>query len=230
QDLPFEQVVEVVNPPRNLEHSPLFQVMLSWQFRQGTSLQLPELEVAPLPPSHDTVKFDLELAFEESDDGIAGVLGYSTALFQRATIERHLAYLQAMLRAMVRDETQVIDHVDILPPEERKLLLGDWNATQADYPEQHCIHQSFEQQVERTPDAVALVFEEQTLSYAQLNERANQLAHELIALGVQPDSRVAICVERSSAMLVGLLAILKAGGAYVPLDPAYPGERLAHIL
>ncbi|WP_369067727.1 condensation domain-containing protein, partial [Burkholderia gladioli] len=107
QDLPFEQVVEVVNPPRNLEHSPLFQVMLSWQFRQGTSLQLPELEVAPLPPSHDTVKFDLELAFEESDDGIAGVLGYSTALFQRATIERHLAYLQAMLRAMVRDETQV---------------------------------------------------------------------------------------------------------------------------
>ncbi|WP_425117683.1 non-ribosomal peptide synthase/polyketide synthase [Burkholderia gladioli] len=230
QDLPFEQVVEVVNPPRNLEHSPLFQVMLSWQFRQGTSLQLPELEVAPLPPSHDTVKFDLELAFEESDDGIAGVLGYSTALFQRATIERHLAYLQAMLRAMVRDETQVIDHVDILPPEERKLLLGDWNATQADYPEQHCIHQSFEQQVERTPDAVALVFEDQTLSYTQLNERANQLAHELIALGVQPDSRVAICVERSSAMLVGLLAILKAGGAYVPLDPAYPGERLAHIL
>ncbi|WP_369073125.1 condensation domain-containing protein, partial [Burkholderia gladioli] len=107
QDLPFEQVVEVVNPPRNLERSPLFQVMLSWQFRQGTSLQLPELEVAPLPPSHDTVKFDLELAFEESDDGIAGVLGYSTALFQRATIERHLAYLQAMLRAMVRDETQV---------------------------------------------------------------------------------------------------------------------------
>ncbi|WP_244125159.1 condensation domain-containing protein, partial [Burkholderia gladioli] len=146
QDLPFEQVVEVVNPPRNLERSPLFQVMLSWQFRQGTSLQLPELEVAPLPPSHDTVKFDLELAFEESDDGIAGVLGYSTALFQRATIERHLAYLQAMLRAMVRDETQAIDHVDILPPEERKLLLGDWNATQADYPEQHCIHQSFEQQ------------------------------------------------------------------------------------
>ncbi|WP_186083746.1 non-ribosomal peptide synthetase, partial [Burkholderia gladioli] len=230
QDLPFEQVVEVVNPPRNLERSPLFQVMLSWQFRQGTSLQLPELEVAPLPPSHDTVKFDLELAFEESDDGIAGVLGYSTALFQRATIERHLAYLQAMLRAMVRDETQAIDHVDILPPEERKLLLGDWNATQADYPEQHCIHQSFEQQVERTPDAVALVFEDQTLSYTQLNERANQLAHELIALGVQPDSRVAICVERSSAMLVGLLAILKAGGAYVPLDPAYPGERLAHIL
>ncbi|NIF73801.1 amino acid adenylation domain-containing protein [Burkholderia sp. Ap-962] len=230
QDLPFEQVVEVVNPPRNLEHSPLFQVMLSWQFRQGTSLQLPELEVAPLPPSQDTVKFDLELAFEESDDGIAGVLGYSTALFERATIERHLAYLQAMLRAMARDETQAIDHVDILPPEERKRLLSDWNATQADYPEQHCIHQSFEQQVERTPDAVALVFEEQTLSYAQLNERANQLAHELIALGVQPDSRVAICVERSSAMLVGLLAILKAGGAYVPLDPAYPGERLAHIL
>ncbi|WP_186137753.1 non-ribosomal peptide synthetase, partial [Burkholderia gladioli] len=230
QDLPFEQIVEIVNPPRKLEHAPLFQVMFSWQSQQGTSLPLPELEVTALPPAYDTVKFDLELALEENGDEIFGTLSYSTALFHRATIERQAGYLEAMLRAMVRDETQVIDHVDILPPEERKLLLGDWNATQADYPEQHCIHQSFEQQVERTPDAVALVFEEQTLSYAQLNERANQLAHELIALGVQPDSRVAICVERSSAMLVGLLAILKAGGAYVPLDPAYPGERLAHIL
>ncbi|WP_425126192.1 amino acid adenylation domain-containing protein [Burkholderia gladioli] len=230
QDLPFEQIVEIVNPPRKLEHAPLFQVMFSWQSQQGTSLPLPELEVTALPPAYDTVKFDLELALEENGDEIFGTLSYSTALFHRATIERQAGYLEAMLRAMVRDETQAIDHVDILPPEERKLLLGDWNATQADYPEQHCIHQSFEQQVERTPDAVALVFEDQTLSYTQLNERANQLAHELIALGVQPDSRVAICVERSSAMLVGLLAILKAGGAYVPLDPAYPGERLAHIL
>ncbi|WP_425123025.1 amino acid adenylation domain-containing protein [Burkholderia gladioli] len=230
QDLPFEQIVEIVNPPRKLEHAPLFQVMFSWQSQQGTSLPLPELEVTALPPAYDTVKFDLELALEENGDEIFGTLSYSTALFHRATIERQAGYLEAMLRAMVRDERQAIDHVDILPPEERKLLLGDWNATQADYPEQHCIHQSFEQQVERTPDAVALVFEDQTLSYTQLNERANQLAHELIALGVQPDSRVAICVERSSAMLVGLLAILKAGGAYVPLDPAYPGERLAHIL
>ncbi|WP_244134482.1 AMP-binding protein, partial [Burkholderia gladioli] len=147
-----------------------------------------------LPPAYDTVKFDLELALEEIGDEIFGTLSYSTALFHRATIERQAGYLEAMLRAMVRDERQAIDHVDILPPEERKLLLGDWNATQADYPEQHCIHQSFEQQVERTPDAVALVFEDQTLSYTQLNERANQLAHELIAFVVQPDSRVAICV------------------------------------
>ena len=120
--------------------------------------------------------------------------------------------------------------LDIVPFEERQLLLETWNETQKDYPKDQCLHQLFEEQVERTPQAIALVYEEQTLTYAELNTRANKLAHELIALGVQPDALIAICVERSLAMVVGLLAILKAGGAYVPLDPAYPGERLAHIL
>ncbi|WP_186156384.1 non-ribosomal peptide synthetase [Burkholderia gladioli] len=230
QELPFEQVVEILNPPRNPEHAPLFQVMFNWQAQQDSALPLPELEVAAMPPAYDTVKFDLELTLDEDGAEIAGVLGYSTALFDQATIERHIGYLQAMLQAMVQDPTRAVAEVDILAGTERSLLLDTWNATRASYPRHLCVHQSFEQQVERTPDAVALVFESQALSYAQLNARANRLAHELIALGVQPDTRVAICVERSPAMLVGLLAVLKAGGAYVPLDPAYPGERLAHIL
>ncbi|KAF9394391.1 hypothetical protein CPC16_011446, partial [Podila verticillata] len=161
---------------------------------------------------------------------IVGSLSYATALFERATIERHVGYLQAMLQAMAANAQQPVACVELLAPAERTLLLQTWNATQQDYPTHQCIHQLFEAQVARTPAATALVYEDQMLSYAQLNAQANRLAHQLIELGVQPDARVAICVERSLAMVVGLLAILKAGGAYVPLDPAYPGERLMHIL
>ncbi|MDN7805545.1 non-ribosomal peptide synthetase [Burkholderia gladioli] len=147
-------------------------------------------------------------------------------------IERMSTHLRELAQSLsdANGADMPVGQARLLPEAERALLLHEWNATSTPYPEDVCLHQQFEQQVERTPDAVALVFEEQTLSYAQLNARANQLAHELIALGVQPDSRVGICLQRSSAMVVGLLAILKAGGAYVPLDPAYPGERLTHIL
>ncbi|MDN7742130.1 amino acid adenylation domain-containing protein [Burkholderia gladioli] len=230
QDLPFEQVVEIVNPPRNLGHAPLFQVMFAWQSRQGASLDLPGLEATPLPLAYDAVNFDLELALEESGHDITGTLNYSTALFEQDTIERQLVYLRAMLLAMVRDEARAVDSFDILPPEERELLLHTWNATEQAYPAELCLHHQFELHAEYTPDAVALVFEDRAISYAQLNAQANRLAHELIALGVQPDSRVALCVERSPALVIGLLAILKAGGAYLPLDPAYPPERLAYIL
>ncbi|PEH87142.1 non-ribosomal peptide synthetase [Burkholderia gladioli] len=230
QDLPFEQVVEIVNPPRNLGHAPLFQVMFAWQSRQGASLDLPGLEATPLPLAYDAVNFDLELALEESGHDIAGTLNYSTALFEQDTIERQLVYLRAMLLAMVRDEARAVDSFDILPPEERELLLHTWNATEQAYPAELCLHHQFELHAEHTPDAVALVFEDRAISYAQLNAQANRLAHELIALGVQPDARVALCVERSPALVIGLLAILKAGGAYLPLDPAYPPERLAYIL
>ncbi len=229
QDLPFEQVVEIVNPPRNLGHAPLFQVMFAWQSRQGASLDLPGLEATPLPLAYDAVNFDLELALEESGHDITGTLNYSTALFEQDTIERQLVYLRAMLLAMVRDEARAVDSFDILPPEERE-LLHTWNATEQAYPAELCLHHQFELHAEHTPDAIALVFEDRAISYAQLNAQANRLAHELIALGVQPDARVALCVERSPALVIGLLAILKAGGAYLPLDPAYPPERLAYIL
>ncbi|UUM21367.1 non-ribosomal peptide synthetase [Mycoavidus sp. SF9855] len=230
QNLPFEQVVEIVQPPRKLDHTPLFQVMFAWQNNEVAEWRLPALEVTPVALSYNTVKFDLELNLQEAGDEIIGDLRYATALFDRQTIERQVGYLQAMLRAMTADAQQSISTVDILAPTERTLLLETWNATAASYPEYQCIHQLFEAQVERTPQATALVYEDQVLTYAELNAHANCLAYQLIELGVQPDARVAICVEHSPVMVVGLLAILKAGGAYVPLDPAYPGERLTHIL
>ncbi|MCG1042949.1 amino acid adenylation domain-containing protein [Mycetohabitans sp. B8] len=230
QDVPFEQVVEIVQPPRRLEHTPLFQVMFAWQSNERAVWDLPEVEVTPADWAYDVAKFDLNLHLHEAGGEMVGVLHYATALFDRATIERHIGYLQTMLQAMAADAQQPVTRVELLSPAERTLLLQTWNATQRDYPAHQCIHQLFEAQVERTPEAMALVYEEQTLSYAQLNAQANRLAHQLIELGVQPDARVAICVQRSPAMVVGLLAILKAGGAYVPLDPAYPDERLAHIL
>ncbi|MCG1043659.1 AMP-binding protein, partial [Mycetohabitans sp. B8] len=143
-------------------------------------------------------------------------------------------YMQQVLESLVNaldcTPDQPVQQLKWLPDTEREQLLQTWNATQQVYPAHLCIHQLFEAQAVRTPDATALVQGTHVLSYAQLNAQANRLAHRLIELGVRPDARVAICVERSPAMMVGLLAILKAGGAYVPLDPAYPGERLAHIL
>ncbi|PPB80692.1 non-ribosomal peptide synthetase, partial [Mycetohabitans endofungorum] len=230
QDLPFEQVVEIVQPPRRLNHTPLFQMMLAWQNNEPGEWRLPGLTATPAELEYDVVKFDLELNLSEAGDEVIGSLAYATALFDRSTIERHVGYLQTMLRAMVACPQQPVATLELLSPDERQLLLQTWNATQRDYPSHLCIHQLFEAQVERTPEAPALVYEDQALSYAQLNARANRLAHQLIEWGVRPDTRVAICVERSPALVVGLLAILKAGGAYVPLDPNYPSERLVHIL
>ncbi|MBP2239426.1 amino acid adenylation domain-containing protein, partial [Sinorhizobium kostiense] len=230
QDLPFEQVVEIVQPPRALDHTPLFQVMLAWQNNSGGSLDLPGLRVEAAGEGLDQVKFDLELDLREEGEVIAGTFGYATALFDRATIERQRSYLLALLRAMVADVGQSVGRIDILPADERRYLLEELNRTEADYPSELCVHELFEAQVRRAPDAVAVVFEGQSISYGALNVRANRLAHHLIALGVKPDQPVAICLERSPAMVVGLLAILKAGGAYLPLDPAYPSGRLRQVL
>ncbi|MCA6222761.1 non-ribosomal peptide synthetase, partial [Photorhabdus antumapuensis] len=230
QDLPFERVVEIVQPPRRLAHTPLFQVMFAWQNNESTAWQLPGLAVSPVDQAVDIIKFDLELGLSEEEGRIVGELSYATALFDQSTMERQVGYLHTVLQAMVAHAQQRIGEIDILAPAERKLLLETWNATETPYPEALCIHQLFEQQVERTPQATALVYEEQILSYAELNARANRLAHQLIALGVEPDQRVAICVSRSPAMVVALLAVMKSGGAYVPLDPTYPLERLAYIL
>ena len=229
QDLPFEQVVEIVNPTRNLAHAPIFQVMLAWQNSDETGLILPGVGVTAVKAAHTTAKFDLNLELAELGGRIAGHLEFATALFDRVTVQRYVGYLQRTLQAMAEDDTQPLDRIELLDAAERAQLAA-WNATDVDYPTGLCVHQLFEAQVERTPDAVALRFEEQSLSYAALNRQANRLAHHLIALGVGPDVRVAICAERSLEMVIGLFAILKAGGAYVPLDPAYPQERLAYQL
>ncbi|KAF9981153.1 hypothetical protein BGZ65_004258, partial [Modicella reniformis] len=204
--------------------------MFVWQNNDTSEWRLPGIESIEAYPSYSISKFDLTLELYESDDEITGSLEYSTVLFDRQTVERHIGYLRTMLQAMTVDQEQTISNVDLLTPAERELLLRTWNETHQDYPTHSCIHHLFEQQVERNPQATALVFMNESLSYSELNNRANRLAHHLIGLGVQPDMRVAICVERSFSMIIGVLAILKAGGAYVPLDPNYPKERLAYIL
>ncbi len=230
QDLPFEQVVEIVQPPRQLAYTPLFQVMFAWQNNENTEWRLPGVAVSPVEQAFDVVKFDLELNLFEVEGQIVGYLNYATALFDQATIERQVGYLHTVLREMAANPQQSVGEINILTVAERKLLLETWNATEMPYSAHCCIHRLFEQQAERTPDATALMYTGQVLSYAELNARANRLAHQLITLGTVPDQRVAICAASSPARIVGLLAVLKAGGAYVPLDPSYPGERLVHIL
>ena len=230
QDLPFEQVVGIVQPPRRLNHTPLFQVMLAWENHEQAFSELPRVAVEPVLISHGTVKFDLELALHEQGDTIVGSLNYATALFDEATIQRQRGYLLTMLKAMVANSEQKLVDIELLSDAERRLQLETWNATAAEYPRERCIHQLFEEQVRKSPEAPAVVHEARVLSYRELNAEANRLAHYLIGLGVGPDDRVAICAERSAAMVIGLLGILKAGGAYVPLDPAYPSGRLSQIV
>ncbi|XEN34659.1 non-ribosomal peptide synthetase component F (plasmid) [Ensifer sp. WSM1721] len=204
--------------------------MLAWQNETVGSLDLPGLRVEAAGEGFDQVKFDLELDLGEDGEEIVGSLHYATAVFDEATIERQRGYLLALLRAMVADAGQPVGRIELLSAEERGYLLDDLNRTAAPCPSERCIHELFEAQVRRAPDAVALVHDDERLSYGELNARANRLAHHLIALGVRPDQPVAICLERSPAMVVGLLAILKAGGAYLPLDPAYPSQRLRQVL
>jgi non-ribosomal peptide synthetase component F len=171
-----------------------------------------------------------ELGLGDSDCDFLGSLAYATDLFDRATLERHRGYLLTLLRAMAADAHQPVAQIPLLCGAERTLLLDTWNRTEVAYPQDRCLHELFEDQVRKTPYASALVFDNHCLSYQQLNARANRLAHHLIDQGVRPDQRVALCVERSVGMVVGLLAILKAGGAYVPLDPTYPRQRLTQTL
>ncbi|HEY7768578.1 amino acid adenylation domain-containing protein, partial [Longimicrobium sp.] len=232
QDIPFEQVVDLVQPTRSLAHSPLFQVMLSWQEASEGGLELPGPGLGGVGPASLQVaaKLDLSLGLWEAGGRIVGSATYATALFEQATVERWLGYLRRVLQAMVADDAQAVDRVELLDAAERRLVVEEWNRTEADYPRELCIHQLFEAQAERTPGAVAVVFQDLSLTYAELNARANRLAHHLIAHGVGPEARVAICVERGPEMVVALLAVLKAGGAYVPLDPAYPRDRLGYMV
>ncbi|MHB0772406.1 amino acid adenylation domain-containing protein [Bradyrhizobium sp. 5.13L] len=230
QDLPFEQVVEITQPLRRLEQTPIFQVVFAWQGNETGTLELPGLkaEVADIPLQQ--VKFDLELGLREMDGRIIGSLNYATALFDEATIRRHRDYLLSLLRAMVADAEQVVDRIDVVGAEERRRVLDAWNETAAPFPAGQCIHELFAEQVRKAPDADAVVYGDVRLSYGELDARAGRLARRLTALGVVPDQPVAICLPRGVAMVVSLLAVLKAGGAYLPLDPAYPAERLRQIV
>ncbi|MDZ8090959.1 MAG: amino acid adenylation domain-containing protein [Nostoc sp. DedQUE05] len=230
QDLPFEMLVEALQPERNLSHTPLFQVMFALQNAPMSELELAGLTISPLPAQSTTTKFDLSLSMYNSGAGLVGVWEYSTDLFDASTIERMTGHFVNLLEGIVTNSKERISQLPMLTQVEQQQLLVEWNDTQVDYPFDKCIHQLFEEQVERTPNAVAVIFDNQQLTYQQLNCRANQLAHYLQSLGVTADTLVGICVERSLEMVVGLLGILKAGGAYVPLDPDYPQERLSFML
>ncbi|MGK7878448.1 MAG: amino acid adenylation domain-containing protein, partial [Xenococcaceae cyanobacterium] len=230
QDLPLEKLIEELNPERDLSRSPLFQVMFAFQNTPSQPRELLGLTITPLEVHNGTSKFDLTLDLRETSEGIKGGIEYNTDLFKAETITRILGHFQTFLESIVANPEQRLWDLPILTAAERHQLLVEWNNTQNNYSNNTCIHQLFDAQVEQTPDAIAVVFENQQLTYRELNRRANQLAHHLQALGVRPEVLVGICVERSLEMVVGLLGILKAGGAYVPLDPGYPQERLAYML
>ena len=230
QDLPFAKLVEELHPERDLSRSPLFQVMLVLQNAPSTDLELDNLSLRRLETETDTAKFDLSLLLSERGEGLEGFLEYASDLYDPETIERMIGHFQVLLEGIVARPQARLSELPLLTAAERRQVLVDWNASAADFPQDRCVHQLFEAQAAKTPDAVALVFEGQTLSYAELNARANRLARHLRGLGVGPDQAVGLCLERSFNLIVGVFAILKAGGAYAPLDPGYPGERLAFML
>jgi amino acid adenylation domain-containing protein len=229
QDLPFECLVEALNPERNLDHNPLVQVIFAFQQEPMRAFDLPGLKVSRIDTELLRVRMDLELHLWEAVTGLEGRCIYNTDIFAPATIERAMAHFENLLRAIVADPCQRIADLPLLDAAERRLLLEEWSGAATDYPRDRTIAQLFEEQVEKAPDAVALEFAGQSLSYAELNRRANQLARHLRSLGVARGTLVGLCVERSPEMVAGLLGILKAGAAYVPLDPDYPRERLAFM-
>ncbi|MEG3905890.1 amino acid adenylation domain-containing protein [Microcoleus sp. B4-C5] len=230
QYLPFEQLVEALQPTRDLSYTPLFQVMFALDNALVPFVELPDLTASSYSVEIGTAKFDLTLSMENTVDGLVGVWEYNADLFNEVTIARIAGHFQTLLEAIAVNPIQPISELPLLTQRERYQLLIEGNNTTIDYPQDKCIHQLFEEQVALTPDAVALVFKGEQLTYGELNRRANKLAHYLQSLGVGPEVLVGICVERSFDMIVGLLGILKAGGAYVPIDPAYPTDRIAYML
>ncbi|HET7231076.1 MAG TPA: amino acid adenylation domain-containing protein, partial [Longimicrobium sp.] len=230
QEVPFERLVEELQPERSLSHSPLFQVMFTLQNAGGGGSALPGLRVSGVGAELGSAKFDLSLALAATARGLLGALNYNTDLFERSTVERMLGHLERVLEQVAADADVRLSRLDLLGEAERTLVLEEWNRTETEYPTGRCIHELVEAQAARTPGAVAVVAEEAELTYGELNERANRLARHLVRLGVGSEARVGVCLERGIEMVVSLLAVLKAGGAYVPLDPAYPAERLAFTL
>ncbi|MEM9272766.1 MAG: amino acid adenylation domain-containing protein [Cyanobacteria bacterium P01_F01_bin.143] len=230
QDLPLEKLVEELNLERDLSYDPLFQVMFVLQNTPDEELDLGELNLTFVPQENSTAKFDLTLNMFESDSNIDGEFEYNTDLFDQSTIAPMTEHFISLLSSIVENPEQPITQLPLLTATEKGKILREWNDTTVAYPKTLCFHQLFEAQVERTPEAVAVVFQDQKLTYKELNQRANQLAHHLQKLGVTPEFKIGLCVERSLEMIIGVLGILKAGGAYLPLDPTYPAERLEFML
>ncbi|HEY7766962.1 amino acid adenylation domain-containing protein, partial [Longimicrobium sp.] len=230
QEVPFEKLVAELQPERSLSHSPLFQVMFTLQDAGGAGAALPGLRVSGVGAELAGAQYDLSLTLAATPQGLRGALTYATDLFERGTAERMLGHLGRVLEQVAGNADVRLSRVELLGDAERALVLEAWNRTEAAYPAEACIHQLIEAQAARTPHAAAVTAEEASVTYAELNARANQLAHHLVRHGVGPEVRVGLCLERGVEMVVCILAVLKAGGAYVPLDPGYPRERLAYML
>ncbi|HEY6802400.1 MAG TPA: non-ribosomal peptide synthase/polyketide synthase [Pyrinomonadaceae bacterium] len=229
QDVPFEKLVEELQPERDLNRAPLFQVKLILQNAPGGQLELPELTLSRIGGEDPVAQFDLLLSITESEQGLSGLWSYSSDLFDRSTIARMTKHLVQLLSAIVVDIAQPVAELPLMSAAEVD-QLREWNDTKTEWSSFSAVHQFFEQQVEWTPEATAVIFEDQQLSYRELNGRANQVAHYLQELGVGPEVVVGLCFERSIELVVGLLGVLKAGGAYLPIDPGHPLDRISFML
>jgi amino acid adenylation domain-containing protein len=230
QELPFEKLVEEMHPDRILGNNPLFQVSFAFQNTPRVPPRLSGVTVEELEVDTGIARFDLHLFMEEIDGHLKGYWDYDTNLFSGDTIERMLGHFQNLLQGIVEDPNQRISELPLLSEVEKQQLLVQWNDTKTEYPDDNCIHELFETQVEKSPHSIAVVFEDQQLTYRELNRRANQLAHYLRRNGVQPNAFVALFMERSMEMVIGILGVLKAGGAYLPIDPDLPEERIQFLL
>lgn len=230
QDLPFEMLVEDLQPVRDLSRTPLFQVVFAMQNEPIPTLKLPGVTLSDIVVDTTTAKFDLSLKMTETEGGLRGLVIYNSDLFNDDTIARLIDHFETLLDAVVADPSLRVSNSPILPKEERNLLLYTWNASKRDYPKHKCIHELFEDQVEKTPDSIAIAFENEELTYSVLNQRANQLGRYLKKRGVGQDSVVAIMMDRSPELIISILAILKAGGAYLPIDTQNPANRVLAIL
>jgi amino acid adenylation domain-containing protein len=230
QDVPFEQVVEALQPRRDLSHAPLFQLLFALENTPDEPLELPDLQLHIQEGELSTARFDLELNMRETRDGLQGVLTYSTDLFTSETIQRFARHYRQLLEGLLANTSQPVSTLPLLSDEEQQQVLETWNTLPPDDQQEQCLHQRYLEQVLRTPDAIVVVSEEEQISYQVLDQRANQLANALRKRGVGSEVKVGLYVERSVDMLIGMLGVLKAGGGYVPLDPSYPDERLAFLL
>jgi amino acid adenylation domain-containing protein len=229
QDLPFEKLVEELKPERNLSYSPLFQVMLAFNNNEAKTWNLPGLKISPLPINNKTAKFDLILSIRETSQKLLASWEYNTDLFKNSTIERMTEHFQVLLKEFVSNPLQPISQLSLLTATESQQILRDWNQTQSNYVYQP-VYKLFEAQAEKTPAQIAVIFQEQKLTYGELNQKVNQLAHYLQKLGVKSETLVGVYVQRSLEMLITLLGILKAGGTYLALDHSYPQQRIAYML
>ncbi|MFF2355024.1 condensation domain-containing protein, partial [Kitasatospora sp. NPDC058115] len=229
QDLPFERLVEELRPERDLSRHPLFQVMFLFQNTPVVPFELAGTTAAPMDFAASVAKFDLTLSVRERDGRLDCLFEYSTDLFEPGTVARLAGNLNELLAGIAADPDRRLSGLPVLTGAER-LLLEQWNDTAAPAPSDRCVHELFEEQAARTPDAAAVVVGDEVLTYGELNRRANRLAHHLRTLGAAPETPVGLCVERSAELVVGLLGILKSGAAYVPLDPAHPTRRLRDVL